>query len=287
MKFTLKDFRNSYGTDDKCLEALLELRYGKRSKCEQCGKKTNWSRVSGRACYQCQWCRYQIYPMKSTIFEGSHMSLADWFYVLYLMTVTRHGVSAKEIQRQLGCSYKTAWRNCDLLRQLLGMSKVPRGKMRGHVEADEHYQGGKRPGVRGRGARGKTKIFGLAQRGGEIRTFVVDNVQRNTLMPLIEQNVEKGSRITTDEFLSYNAVGEKYDHGVVRHGRKEFVNGDDHTQNVENFWGSFKRSVKSTHIHISKKHASKYLGEFAFRYSNRNTPELMFSLALARIAKPA
>jgi len=283
MKFTLKDFRNKYGTDDKCLDALLEMRNGKRGICPQCGKETNWSRVDGRPCYQCQWCRKQMYPMVGTIFAASHMCLADWFYVLYLMTVTRHGVSAREVQRQLGCSYKTAWRNCDLLRQLLGMSKVPRGRMSGHIEADEHYEGGVRKGKRGRGAGGKTAIFGLVQRGGEIRTFVVDDVKKKTLMPLIEQNVENGARMTTDEFYSYNAVKDKYQHGVVRHSAGEFVKGEDHTQNVENFWGIFKKSVKSTHVRVSKKHMRKYLGEFSFRYSHRKTPELMFSLALAKL----
>lgn len=288
MKTTLKDFRKNYGTDDKCLDKLLQLRYGDRGECEKCKKETNWSRVTDRPCYQCQWCGHQIYPMTGTIFESSHMSLADWFYVLYLMTVTRHGVSAKEVQRQLGCSYKTAWRNCDLLRQLLGMPKVPRGKVRGKIEVDDHYSGGKRPGARGRGAAGKIKVMGMVQRGGEARAFVVEDMKKKTLMPLIEANIEEGSHITTDEFASYNSVSDKYGHGVVHHARKEFVNEQgDHTNSIENYWSIFKKSIKSTHIHVSKKHMQKYLDEFCFRYSFRKTPWLMFDAALAHLARLA
>lgn len=289
MKTTLKDFRNNYGTEEKCLDALLQLRYGKQAACPKCKKHTNWSRVSDRLSYQCQWsgCGYQIYPMVGTIFASSHMSLADWFYVLYLMTVTRHGVSAKEVQRQLGCSYKTAWRNCDLLRQLLGMEKVPRGKMKGRISIDDHYEGGVRKGKRGRGAAGKTVMMGMVGNEGEARVFVIPNVKKATVMPIITANVEAGAHITTDELLSYGSLDQEYVHGVVRHSAGQYVNEQgDSTNSIENYWGIFKKSVKSTHVHVSKKHMQKYLDEFTFRYSMRKTPWLMFSEALSRLARP-
>lgn len=289
MTFTIRQFRKQYGTEDKCFDSLLELRYGESGTCGGCRKKTGWHRVAERKCYECQWCGKQIYPMQGTIFEDSHMSLADWFYILYLMTmVTRHGVSAKEVQRQLGCSYKTAWRNCALLRELLGMPKMPRGNLKGHVEIDDHYEGGVRKGKRGRGAAGKTVIMGMVERGGEARSYVVPDVKKRTLMPLIQEHVEEGSRVSTDELRSYGGLGANYQHGVVHHARKQYVSETgDHTQSIEGYWSIFKKSVKSTHIHVSKKHMQKYLNEFSFRYTHRKTPELMFSLALAKLAQAA
>ena len=198
------------------------------------------------------------------------------------MTATRSGVSAKEVERQLGVTYKTAWRMCHQVRKLMGGNSSD--KLSGHVEIDETYVGGKRKGKRGRGAEGKTAVLGMAERGGSIKAIPVENVQRKTLMPHIKSTVQEGSRISTDELPTYNALKDYgYDHACVRHAAKEYVKGDVHVQSVEGFWARLKLSIRGTHIHVSRKHLGKYVDEFAFRYNNRGNPNAMFDVALQEV----
>ena len=282
MKFTIKDFRKRFPNDDSCLEEIMQLRYGAVSTCPDCQKATKFHRVRGRRCYECQWCGYQVYPTEGTPFEKTTTPLSSWFYVIYLMTATRSGVSAKEVERQLGVTYKCAWRMCHQIRALMGSKGS--GKLSGHVEIDETYSGGIRKGKRGRGAEGKTPVFGMVEREGEVRAQVVKNVRRATLFPIVEQNVEKGSRLTSDELRSYIGIDKAgYKHGTVNHSRKQFVHGIDHTQSIEGFWSRLKLSIRGTHVHVSAKHLQKYVDEFAFRYNNRATPASMFDAALSAV----
>jgi transposase-like protein len=220
-----------------------------------------------------------------TIFEDSRTSLQTWFYAIYLFVVTRHGVSGKELERNLGVTYKCAWRMAAQIRGLMGRADVQPVMLAGHVEIDETYFG---PRVKGMGmgptAGGKSIIMGLKQRGGPIRTQVIPNVRRETLQPVIERNVEAGSSISTDELRSYHLLkNHGYKHGVVRHSAEEYVVGDDHVNAVESFWGLFKRSVRSTHIHISKKYLEQYLGEFSFRSNHRAMRNAMFDVLIGAI----
>lgn len=162
------------------------------------------------------------------------------------------------------------------------------GKVDGHlplngtVEADETYIGGKRPGKRGRGAAGKTVVFGMMEREGNVMTHVVPNVKRKTLHPHMEANIEKGSTIHTDELPSYQTIDEKgYAHETVNHGEGQYVHKGVHVNSIEGFWSQIKRSIKGTHVHASPKHMSKYLDEFEFRYNMRKTPTLMWPRLLA------
>jgi transposase-like protein len=147
----------------------------------------------------------------------------------------------------------------------------------GHVEADETYVGGKRPGKRGRGASGKTVVFGVHERGGNVLTAVVPNVKRKTLEAVILEKVAEGSTISTDELHSYRALkGYGYAHGTVNHSAGEYVNRSIHVNSLEGFWSRLKNSIRGTHIHVSPKHLSSYLREFEFRWNLRKHPELMF-----------
>ena len=148
----------------------------------------------------------------------------------------------------------------------------------GHVEIDETMIGGKRSGgKRGRGAPGKTVVFGMLQRDGDVMTRVVPNVRAKTLIPHITENVAKGATVSTDELTSYRGLTNLgYQHGAVNHSADEWVNGEHHTNSIEGFWSIFKKSIRSTHIHISRKHLPKYLGEFEFRHNLRKDGELMF-----------
>jgi transposase len=196
--------------------------------------------------------------------------LQHWFCAIFLFVTTRHGVSGKELQRTFGVTYKTAWRMGQQIRDL--MTKADGFEiLRGHVELDEAYVGGHRPGKRGRGAEGKTIIMGMKERGGKLATKVIPDVKKATLRGVVLDNVEPGSVVSTDEFMSYGLLsGDGYKQGVVKHGAKEWSYYDyrhdatHHTNHVESFWKLFKASIRGTHIHISAKHADRYLGEFFF-----------------------
>lgn len=276
---TVKDFFKMFPDDNSCLEHLMLTRYGPSVKCPKCGKKGEFYRLKNLPAYSCQ-CGHHIHPMAGTPFEDSHTPLQKWFYAMYLFTTTRHGVSGKEIQRQLGVTYKTAWRMANQIRKYMGEVDGD-GGLGGHVEADETYIGGRRKGKRGRGAEGKTAVFGMIERNGDVMTRVVPNVRRKTLHPIIEENVVLGSTISTDELPTYKTLGDiGYKHGAVEHGAKQYVHGIHHVNSVEGFWSQIKRSIKSTHIHVSRKHLPSYLGEFEFRYNMRRQPLTMFSSLL-------
>lgn len=180
-----------------------------------------------------------------------------------------HGVPAKELQRQLGVTYKTAWRMGHEIRKYMAKIDGDDG-LSGHVEIDESYVGGKRPGKRGRGAAGKTVVLGMVERDGDIMTKVVLDTTRKTIHPLVEMNVQTGAVLSTDEFGAYIGLSKKgYTHNTVNHSEEEWARGDTHVNTVEGFWSHFKNSVRGTHKSISGKHTTKYLGEFEFRFNLR------------------
>jgi transposase-like protein len=203
---------------------------------------------------------------------------------MYLFVATRHGVSGKELERTLGVTYKTAYRMGQQIRDL--MSKANGLEMlQGHVEIDETYVGGYRPGTRGRGAANKTIVMGLKERGGKMIAEVVPNTQMTTLRNVVLRNVEAGSTVSTDELYSYNLLKKDgYNHGFVKHSKKQWAAEKDgvkfSTNSVEGFWRLFKASVRSTHIHVSGKHMERYLGEFTFRSNHRAMENAMLDLLI-------
>lgn len=269
-QFTIQEFFKRFSDDDVCLDHLMEVRYGHEIDCPKCSKHGRFTRIRKQLAYQCAWCGHHIHPMAGTPFERSRTSLQSWFYAMYLFTTTRHGVPAKELQRQLGVTYKTAWRMGHEIRKYMGEVDGDNG-LSGHVEVDETYVGGKRPGKRGRGAAGKTIVLGMVERGGDLMTKVVPNVRKLTLQPLIEENVKKGTMLSTDELKSYVGIAKKgYIHNSVNHSAEEWANGSTHVNTMEGFWAHFKNSVLGTHRSISKRHMSKYLGEYEFRFNRRH-----------------
>lgn len=283
-KLTIRQFFERFPTDDACLDHIMNVRYGMRHTCAKCGTiNATFHRLEKRRAYSCAHCGTHVYPCAGTIFEDSTTKLQLWFYAIYLFVVTRHGVSAKELERQLGVTYKTAWRMGHKIRELLGKSDI-HTMLSGHVEVDETYVGGVRKGKRGRGAEGKTIVVGMKQRGGAMRTAVVENVKKSTLQAVVTSNVEIGSTVSTDELRSYNLLEPHgYVHGTVQHGIGQYVDGAHHVNSVEGFWKLFKDSVRSTHIHISKKHAESYLKEFNFRSNHRSMGNAMFDLIIAAV----
>jgi transposase len=275
--FTINDFMRQFPDDDACLAHLMLVRHGEKIECAKCGKVGPWTRLKKLPAYACPGCGDHIHPMVGTPFERSRTPLQKWFYAIYLFTTSRHGVPAKELQRQLGVTYKTAWRMADEIRKYMGQVDGD-DPLDGHIEVDETMIGGKRSGgKRGRGAPGKTVVFGMLERGGDVMTRVVPNVRRFTLEAIILEKIAAGATISSDELSSYAALKRHgYDHKSVNHSRDEWVDGSTHVNGLEGFWAILKRAIRGTHVHVSAKHLSKYLGEFEFRYNLRKSPELMF-----------
>jgi transposase-like protein len=283
---TIREFLAKFSTDEICLQHLFETRFGTNHTCTKCERKSNWFRIKAERAYSCQWCGHHIHPTVGTPFEDSRTPLQLWFYAIYLFTTSRHGVPAKELQRQLGVTYKTAWRMGHLIRQHIAQVD-DEWPLFGNVEVDETYVGGRTHGRRGRGAANKTIVFGMMQRGGQVMTKVVPNVAKKTLQPIIEENVLDGTTVHSDELHSYKGLGKAgYSHKTVNHGTGEYANGDTHVNNLENFWKHLKCGIKGTHISVSPKHLHKYAKEFEYRFNSRKNPSAMFPALVSQFQKP-
>ena len=284
MKYTLADFQEQFPDQRACLDFMFKTRWPDGGTCPECGKKDCFYAIEERRAYSCSWCGYQLYPTAGTIFHKSSTSLVSWFFAIFLMSTSRNGVAAKELERQLGVTYKTAWRMAHEIRKL--MNEGP-ANFSGVVEADETYVGGKRPGKRGRGAAGKTAVVGIAERRGGVQAKVVDVVNTANVIANIRENVQPGTKVYTDELPVYNYVAPLgFSHEQVNHGVKEYVKGRVHTNTIDGFWSQLKRSIDGTHHHVSPKHLQKYVDEFAFRYSHRyetwSETSSMFALMTGR-----
>jgi transposase-like protein len=290
-KFTVKQFNAQFPDDTACLEFIFKTRYPDGGKCT-CGKIDCFYPVTGRRSYACSHCGNQISPCAGTIFHKSETSLKSWFFAMFLMSSSKNGVAAKELERQLGVTYKTAWRMAHQIRKLMDS---PAGMLNGVVEADETYIGGKARNMHAvtRKAKGiqtgtssKVAVLGLVEREGSVRATVVDDVKMETVIPNIVDNVAEGSTICTDELTSYNPlchVG--YVHARVNHRQGEYVRAEVHTNSIEGFWSQLKRSINGTFHHVSKKHLQKYVNEFCYRYNRRKVERPIFSELSGRVAE--
>ena len=275
---TVQDFFKMFADDDACLAHLFSVRFGSLKACPKCLKVTKFHKLAKAPAYACQWCGHHIHPMKGTPFASSHTPLQKWFYAMYLFTTTRHGVPAKELQRQLSVTYKTAWRMAHEIRKY--MAKVDGDpKLQREVEIDETYVGGESKGAgRGRWLNDKTVVFGILERDGNLMMKVVPDAQAKTLVPIIEANVEKPATIHSDTWPGYRKLAYKgYDHQQVNHRDGEYVRDNCHTNAIENVWSQLKRSIRGTHVHVSAKHLDKYLCEFEYRFNRRKAQYRMFS----------
>lgn len=281
---TVTQFLRLFPDDDACLSHLFEVRYGSDPVCPKCGQTGTFHKLAKLPAYTCN-CGHHIHPMVDTPFERSRTPLQKWFFAMYLFTTTRNGVAAKEIQRQLGVTYKTAWRMARLIRTYMGWvdGDAPVGGRGGPiVEADEAFIGGKDK----QGKDDKTIVLGIAERGGDVVTRVIPNRSENSTTPIVKEFVRPGSRLSTDEWNGYRNLSEEgYDHGRVNHGADEWVRGEWHTNTIEGFWGMVKRTIAGTHIAVSPKWLPVYLGEIEYRWNLRKKEHLMFPLLLASFAR--
>ena len=231
--------------------------------------------------------------MKGTIFEGSATSLRLWFHAIYLMSQTRGGISAKQLERELGVTYKTAWRMAKQIRTLLDEDGGP---LKGVVEVDETWHGGKVqfPGRKGRTGQqpgynslaNKTPIVGAVERGGRVKAKVASNVRSATLMPLVAEHVMPDATVFTDEHSGYNPLTKRgYAHRRVNHSARVYVSGDVHTNTIEGFWSLLKNGIRGTYHAVGTNYLQSYVNEYAFRYNHRKDAPGMFAAFLTRIEK--
>jgi len=291
-EFSVREFFARFPDELACLEHIMSVRYGGTElDCPSCGTvNAQFHKLRERRVYACPECRFQIAPTANTILHDTRTPLVSWFYAMYLFCTTRHGVSGKELQRQLGVTYKTAYRIGMQIRKLTEKASNFDALLSGHVEIDECYVGGRaKDGTRGRGASNKTVVVGIVERKGRMVARVVPNAQTVSLRPIVLETVEPGSIVSTDELRSYGLLTKDgYRHGRVNHKAGEYARYvckslTFHTNTVEGFWRLFKASVRSTHVSISPKHMQRYLDEFSFRVNHRERVNGMFDLLVGAL----
>lgn len=279
--YNFKDFERDFPDDSACLEFIYRTRWPDGKSCE-CGNSDCFHRITDRRAFSCAWCGSQVYPTAGTIFHKSETSLKSWFFAIFLMSKSKNGVAAKELQRQLGVTYKTAHRMGHKIREIMRNTSAP---FSGVVEADETYIGGKRPGKRGRGAEGKTPVIAVVERRGGVIAKVVDNVTTANVIGHIRKNVTPGTSICSDELAAYNYTTRLgYKHFRVNHGRGEYVRKNIHTNTIEGFWSQVKRSIDGTYHSVSRQHLTSYINEFSYRYNHRYDA-CMFSSLVSRVGE--
>ncbi len=296
-RYSLMEFMREFPDDDACLEWLWRNRCsedGKHADCPKCGRERvpfkKYATKQRRQTWTCTKCGHHVQPTAGTIFEGSSTSLHLWFYAIHLMTSTRCGIAAKQLERELGVTYKTAWRMFNKIRNEL-MTQDADPPLGGEVEADETYVGGRRRGTpRGRPSRDshKVPVFAMVERGprGRIKATTVEDAQRTTLLPIVLEKVLPASTVYTDELSSYNTLSHYgYRHERIPHAEQIYVSGNVHTNTVEGFFGNVKRGISGNYHSVSKRWLQGYLNEYVWRYNHRDNPRSMFELLLLRAAR--
>ena len=272
-----------YRNEDKCRDYLEELRWPNGVACPRCGSM-GISRIQKPRVFDCNSCRYQFSVISGTIFHDTHLPLWKWLLATYLMVEAKKGISANQMKRTLEVSYKTAWYLCHRIRK--AMSNGKSNLLKGIVEVDETYVGGKTEGF-GHGYKGnKTVVVGATERGGEARLEVVPDSSRRTLHNFIRKHTAPDTEaIYTDNWPAYRGIADHDTrHETVNHSAEEWVRGDVHTNSVEGVWSLLKRSIVGSYHKVSVKHLDSYLDELEWRFNNRENPYLFRDTLLKLIS---
>jgi transposase len=280
MKYTITQFNQRFPNDDACLNYVFLQRFGNMLACPKCGvTEPRYYRVRNRKCFECKDCGNQIHPLADTIFHKSETPLRSWFFVMYLFSVAKNGVSAKEIERHLGVTYKTAWR---IAKQIRILMQQDGNMLSGIIEADETYIGGKsKPKER---RNNKEAVVGIVEKKkgvGHVKTFTAKHADSTNTLPFLRANIEPGSTLHTDDSRIYSRAKRDFGHEFVNHSKFEYARAGVHTNTIEGFWGQLKRSIDGTYHSVSPKYLQTYVNEFTFRYNLRGGPVYPALLGLA------
>lgn len=292
LPYTLKDFQKQFPDDATCLEWLFRNFYPDGMPfCEECQKKTKHHRVASRPSYSCDFCGHHVHPTADTIFHKSTTPLTTWFYAVYLMAQTRCGISAKQIQRETGVTYKTAWRMFKQIRSMLQEDSGPLGgKGSEGVEMDESYFGARRKRGSKKGRPGpdspKQCVVGIAERHGRVIAMTSENATRAKLQGIAKERILPATTVFTDEWTGYHGLAKNgYLHKRINHAEKIYVSGDIHTQTIDGFWSLVKRGITGVYHNVGKNYLQTYLNEYSFRYNRRFDVRPMFFSFMGQIEK--
>jgi transposase-like protein len=270
---TLTEFTDYFQDEATCVKHFTAIRFRDGQYCPHCGYAEVYTFSSGKR-YRCASCKQDFTIRTGTIFGDSKLPIRKWFMAIYLLSTTSKGISSVQLAKHLGVTQKTGWFMDHRIRKAMKQNK---GQLFGKIEADETFIGGlaknmhskkRRQVILGTGSCGKTPVFGMRSRNGEVRAKVVPAVSRVQLHGAIKEHVAPGSIIYTDQWKAYRGLRE-YKHGVVNHSAREYVRGDCHTNGIESYWALFKRGYHGVYHHMSKKHLQRYVNECAFRLNRR------------------
>ena len=272
---------DKYDTDQKCRDVLESLRWPAGIACLRCGDMDVHD-LGKYNLWGCRVCRYQFSVTAGTIMHRSHLPLRKWFLAIYFMCESKKGMSANQLKRTLGVSYKTAWFLCHRIREAMGNDPFTGPTLLGIVEVDETMVGGKSGGENWRD--NKHWVAGAIERGGRVRLERIPDVRKNTLHDFVQRTVtDEAKAIYTDDLKSYIGIGDSDTrHETVNHSAEEWVIGGVHTNSIEGVWSLFTRSIVGTFHKMSLKHVDRYLEELEWRFNNRDNPHI-FRDALRRI----
>ena len=266
-------------TEGEARKFIEKVRWSKGAECPHCGAKKPY-KLDGKAhrpgVYKCSKCRKQFTVTVGTIMHRSHISLKQWLMAFYLMCSSKKGVSALQLQRNLGLgSYKTAWHLAHRIRYAMTQEPL-KSLLKGTVEVDETYIGGKsRDGIAGRGSERKAAVVGLVERNGKAQARPVERVNSKELKGAIRKMVDPRALIMTDEWKAYTGLDKEFGgHEKIEHGKGEFSRGQVHTNTVESYFSLLKRGVHGTFHHVSKEHLARYCNEFSFRWNFRKVDDV-------------
>lgn len=289
----LIDIAQDFGTEEQCTKYLVQMRWPDGVKCVLCGSARVCDFVrksrSGKMkqLFQCLEpnCKEMFSATVGTIFEDTHLPLTKWFTAIAIMLNAKKGVSALQMQRDLGCAYKTAWYLCHRIRK--AMEPNSGGLFTGTVEVDETYVGGRYDKRRKRAKYDKAPVIGMVERGGEVRATVPNGKinQRIALNSINENIAPNAEMVCTDESSLYHDVKNTHAHGAVNHSIKEYVKGSIHTQTIDGFWSLFKRRLIGQHHQVSVKHLHRYLNEAVYAYNGRTAPALFEQTVTGLVSK--
>jgi transposase-like protein len=287
--FTIHQFNRMFPDDDTCLDVLRSHIYPDGIICRSCNEVRPHHRLTQRKAYSCDYCGTHVYVLAGTIFEKTTTPLTSWFYAMYLMGQTRCGISAKQVERELGVTYKTAWRIFNKVRKLMAEDFTI---LSGEVELDETYIGGvahTRPGETKRDAarsryRNKSVVAGQVQRGGRLQAKYLPDGAAGALVPLARAHIMPGSMVYTDELNAYKYLNRAgYNHKRVHHAAKIYVDGRAHVNTLEGFWSLLKNGIRGVYHSVGTRYLQSYVDEYVFRYNHRNDTMPMFGIIESQV----
>lgn len=296
-EYSIHEFLAEFPDDNACLEYLWRTRHapdGEHAHCPKCGDVKVFKRYATkqqRQSWTCTACGHHLHPTAGTIFHRSSTSLRLWFYAMHLITSTRCGISAKQLERELGVHYKTAWRMFNKIRNHLMAEGEPAPSLRGEVEVDETSWGGKprrkfktrQEAIAFREA--KPTVLGMVERGGRVRVRVIPTRHGEPLSDAVRANVNPESILYTDDWMSYRPLKREYaGHRVINHSAGSYVEGDIYTNTIEGFFGNLKTGMRGTYKKVSRKWLQSYLDEYAWRHNQRYHGQRSMFHALVREA---